>query len=161
MNIRPYTSTDQPQIVALFDDFQDYIVSLDPLKRLRRLDGYGQSYLEQTLQKIEKNKGAFLVAEENGKIIGLVVGIIKTHEGEELLEAIPSTFGEVIELYVVLDERSNGLGSELLSVIEKYFKDQHCDAVFIEVFAPNERAKKFYERHGYGVRDYFLAKKIN
>lgn len=160
MLFREYSPSDQESLIQLFNEFQDYIVSIDPIHRVRRLRNYGKAYLSKTLDKIAQDRGKFLVIEIDSQIVGFAVGVVKMRSGDDLLEGFPSTYGEVIELYVCEKFRSQNLGSQLMHKIEAYFADQQCDAIFIEVFAPNVKARSFYEKHGYGVRDVFLLKEL-
>jgi ribosomal protein S18 acetylase RimI-like enzyme len=157
---RDYASADEQQMVALFDEFQDYIVGLDPLHLIRRLPGYGQTYLAKTLQKVSDHDGKFLLAVDDKTVIGFVMGTIKSRHGNELLEETPYTYGEVVELYVAARYRGTGIGTQLMRHIEDYFAKKNCAVVFIEVFAPNTNAQNFYKKHGYGVRDVFLSKEL-
>lgn len=160
MLFREYSSSDQTSLIQLFNEFQDYIVSIDPIHRVRRLPNYGKAYLSKTLDKISQDRGKFIVVESDNQIIGFTVGIVKVRSGDDLLEGFPSTYSEVIELYVCEKFRSQNVGSQLMNKIETYFAEQHCDAIFIEVFAPNVKARSFYEKHGYGMRDVFLLKEL-
>mgnify|MGYP005974194827 CR=1 FL=1 len=44
--------------------------------------------------------------------------------------------------------------------IEKYFKKVGCEYVLIDVFAYNEKAINFYEKHDYHARMYTDIKKL-
>ena len=72
---REYTENDVGQVISLMDQFQDYLVQLDPEKRLRLLSGYGEKKVAEMLEKIEKEHGAIFVAEENEQIVGFIAGI--------------------------------------------------------------------------------------
>ena len=98
--IRSYQPSDRPQIVDLFDEFQDYIASLDPFQRLRRLPGYGEYALQKTLDDMAAHDGIFYVATDRDLVIGFVAGTIKKSSQEELLEVVPSVRGRVTELYI-------------------------------------------------------------
>ena len=41
------------------------------------------------------------------------------------------------------------LGKKLMRQMENYFKKNKCDAIRVEVFAPNKNAHNFYERLDY------------
>lgn len=161
MTFRDYKPSDEATLVSMFDDFQDYFVEIDPLQRVRRAPRYGRVFLNKALDKVAEHHGKFILVEADNKIVGFIAGIIKVREGDDLLEGYPSTYGEVIELYVEEKYREQHIGSELMKKIEKYFQEKNCDAVFIEVFAPNTNARSFYAKHGYGERDIFLIKQLN
>jgi GNAT superfamily N-acetyltransferase len=150
--IRSYRDDDRPVIEALFDEFQDDLVEMDTLGRLRRPPGYGATQITRSLRAVA-NHGRFLVAEIRGEIAGFVVGTVRVTTPDEELEAPPTKRGRVEELYVRSGHRSSGVGQSLMSEIEKWFRTEGCDVLRVEVFAPNDRARKFYERLGYVPRD--------
>ena len=43
-------------LVQLIEELQDYLIALDPLKRLRRLPEYGEVYVSNLLNKIDKQQ---------------------------------------------------------------------------------------------------------
>ena len=47
-----------------------------------------------------------------------------------------------------------------MNKMEDYFKSEGCEYVLVDVFAYNENAIKFYDRHGYHSRMYTNIKKI-
>lgn len=59
------------------------------------------------------------------------------------------TRGIIENLYVVPDRRGEGIGSRLLEAAEAALADGGADAVALEALAANERARDFYNRHGY------------
>ena len=70
-----------------------------------------------------------------------------------MYQVVPFHNGEVTELYVVPEARQLGLGTALVEACEKWFRENGCGAVHIDVFAPNAGAVRFYERLGYEARD--------
>ena len=87
--IREYRGCDRTSVVRLIEELQDYLVSIDDLKRLRRMPEYGESYTKRTLQNVAENNGVIYLAESEGRGVGLVVGVINEQTKEELLELIP------------------------------------------------------------------------
>ncbi len=157
---RDYIVQDNEKLISLMNDFQDYLLSIDPLNRLRRMSGYGESQLAKTLKDILKENGKFIVVLHNNKIIGFAVGIIIHQTDEEKLEVIPSVTGRITELYVDTTFRHRGIGTVLIRMMEQYFKDNNCDTVRIEVFEPNTPANMLYEKVGYKSRIRDLIKKV-
>ena len=76
VNIRRYQKSDRTAFSRLMEQLMDYIVSIDDLKRTRRMLEFGESYTQRTLQKVAENDGIIYVAEVNGQLVGAVVGII-------------------------------------------------------------------------------------
>ncbi|MSP13600.1 MAG: GNAT family N-acetyltransferase [Chloroflexi bacterium] len=160
MDIRNYQSTDAIEIARLFDEFQDYFVTLDPLHRLRRLPGYGAYMLQQTLEDVARREGVFYVAVEQDVVAGFAVGLITRSSPGELLGLIPSSRGIITELYVSPPYRRQGIGTKLMRETEQYFIRQGCDAVRVSVFVPNQMAHSLYLKLGYRDRDIEMIKPI-
>lgn len=160
ITIRKYEPADKGTIENFFDDFSDYIASMDPLKRLRRLPGFGKKYLQITLRDVERKNGAMYVAVKENHIIGFVVGVIIKQKAIERYECIPTTTGRVTELFVQESQRGKSIGSLLMQKIEHYFKANDCNIIHIEVFEPNTHAHNFYQSLGYTDRIRDMTKQI-
>lgn len=63
----------------------------------------------------------------------------------------PELMGRIITIDVAPEAQHSGLGSRLLGQAEKELKEAGCGSVLLEVAVDNERALKFYKRHGYSV----------
>ena len=116
---------------------QDYLMKIDPLKRLRMLRGFGKKYAEKTLKLITKNNGKIFLAFIGKEIAGCIVGIIEKQPKEELFECIPTLSGRVQELFIFDKFRSLGIGKELMKKMEEYFISKRCSVIRVEVFKPN------------------------
>jgi GNAT superfamily N-acetyltransferase len=160
VTIREYCGSDRTALVRLLEELQDYLVSIDDLKRERRMPEYGESYTERTLQNVAKNNGIIYVAENRGRIVGLVVGIMPEQTKEELLEHIPFKRGVVLELIVDERYREKGVGTMLMEKMEDYFKRNGCSVSGIGVFFPNKDAYHLYSKLGYRERDIWMTKKL-
>ena len=62
--IRKYEQSDSKDVVKCLEGLFDYLIPLDPLKRLRRLKPWGPRYTKELLSKITNNKGAYIVKNE-------------------------------------------------------------------------------------------------
>jgi ribosomal protein S18 acetylase RimI-like enzyme len=160
MNIRRYVGSDNGIIAGMFDDFLDYLAGIDILGRLRRTEGYGKHQLDTVLGDVDRKEGVFLVAEENGEIVGFVVALMIRQTAAERLEVIPVVPGRITELYVAEGYRGTGIGTALITAAEGYLRDKGCDSVFLEVFSPNTNAYGFYRKLGYLDRTVDLLKKL-
>ena len=160
IKIRQYKESDWHEVVGLMNKLQDFLINLDPLNIIRRMDGYGESYTKRFLEKVEKNKGAIYIAEIDGCIIGLIGGIIEKQTEEDLLEFAPVKSGRVLE--VIVDEKFRGknIGSLLMKKMEGYFKENNCDIARVEVFNQNHSAHNFYKKFGYEDRMIDAMKKL-
>jgi ribosomal protein S18 acetylase RimI-like enzyme len=87
--------------------------------------------------------GAF-VARDDAGLVGFV-----TFYPESETYAQDCTRGIVENLYVVPDRRGEGIGERLLGAAEAALEAGGAEAVALEALADNDRARRFYERHGY------------
>jgi ribosomal protein S18 acetylase RimI-like enzyme len=159
-HLRTYAESDAPQLAGLWDDFYDELVALDSLKRLRRGAGYGTATLARTLDEIALNEGVLYVVADEGRIVAFAVGIIIRPSPGEALELVPSSRGRLTELYVAPAYRGRSLGTRLAQAVERYCAAQGCDVIRVEVFAPNQAARRLYEKLGFAERDIDLMKAI-
>ncbi len=160
VKIREYEESDRASFVKLMEQLMDYIVSTDDLKRTRRLPEFGESYTQRTLQKISEQNGVIYVAEQEGKIVGLIVGTIPEQTEEELLEVLPAKCGEVLELVVKTEYRRKGIGTMLMNKLLDYFRKNNCTTSGVVVLAPNENAHRLYSKMGYKNRTYYMIKDL-
>ncbi|MBU1445704.1 GNAT family N-acetyltransferase [Patescibacteria group bacterium] len=151
---------DKKVLVNLIEELQDYLVQIDPLKRLRRLSEYGEIYIDNLLKKIEKQHGMIYVAEFENGTVGMIAGVIEEFTKNDEIECIPSKTARILELIVSEKYRGNNIGSLLMNKIEGYFQIQGCDIIRVEVFEPNKKTHNFYQKLGYQDRVIDMVKKI-
>ncbi|WP_298651956.1 GNAT family N-acetyltransferase [uncultured Proteiniphilum sp.] len=103
------------------------------------------SKMKQKFSEISKNPNyIFLCAEESGKVIGTIQGVIC----EELYgECTPFL---VMENFVVAENsRGKGVGRELLSELEKIGKEKNCSQIIFITETDRKETVGFYERVGF------------
>ena len=152
VDIRQYTESDWGALVSLTEELQDFLVGIDPLRRLLRKPEYGERYTTHVLSDAAQNCGKVLLAILDGEVVGYIAGIIDLESLDAGMGYVPTKAGRITELVVKPAMRSGGLGAQLIAAIEMFFLDSRCNIIRVEVFAPNARAVKFYERMGYGIR---------
>jgi ribosomal protein S18 acetylase RimI-like enzyme len=158
--IREYQGSDRTAFVKLMEQLMDYIVSIDDLKRTRRMPEFGESYTQRTLQKVAENNGIIYVAELDAELVGVVVGIIPEQTKEDQLEHVPSKFGEVLEIVVKAGYRGRGVGAMLMNKLEEYFKENNCNISGVGVLFPNKNAHRLYSKLGYEDRGIYMTKDL-
>lgn len=158
--IRPSKSTDANTLEKLAIEFQNYLIPLDPLKRLRLTPDYGKKYLQMCYKEIRQKLGIFYVAESGGEIVGYIVGVIVKQSSDELMGHKPANFGRITELFISEKYRNKGVGQKLMQKAEDYFSKHKCYYVMVEVFVPNTNAHQFYHRAGFNDRNTDLIKKL-
>jgi ribosomal protein S18 acetylase RimI-like enzyme len=98
-------------------------------------------------KKLERDPDLFLVAEDDGGLIGAVLG------GFDGRRAI------VYHLAVDPGRRREGLGRHLMDELEARLRAKGCVKMYLLVTKDNPQALRFYERSGWEVMDMHLMGK--
>ncbi len=105
----------------------------------------------------EKTQDLFLVAVDEDKIAGYVVGEMR----EIMFSGIPHKFkmGHILNIAVDKGDRRRGIGNRLMEAVEMRFRDRKATKVTLEVRESNISARSFYSRRGYEeigrVKEYY------
>ncbi len=157
---REYTQKDKLTLLTLVNELEEYVKSIDPLHRLRNSPGYSKLALKELLDNVKKYNGKIWLAQVDDTVVGYIAGVIWKQSAKNKLEIGPHTLGEILDLYVREPFRGQGLGKQMLSMMETYFKNQGCDSMWILVFSPNEKAHKLYTKLGFQDRETGLLKQL-
>lgn len=88
-------------------------------------------------KKLTRDPDLFLVAEQDGKLIGSVLG------------GFDGRRGMVYHLAVAASYRRQGLGEALMEAVEARLRDKGCLRYYLLVTEDNDTAMKFYEQRGH------------
>ncbi len=158
---REYAEEDKKDLIALEHELEEFQKQIDPLKRVQNLKGFAELEIENTLKDLNKNKGRIWFAMDGNTKIGCVIGIAWNKQPEKSrLEIGPHKLGEVMHLYVEKEYRGKGIGKQLLSLIENYFRKENCDSVWLDVFSPNINAHELYKKVGFVDRQIGMLKDL-
>jgi len=161
IQIREYSDADVSYIKLSFEKLHDYVISIDPIKRIRKMPRYIDVFFNKFLINIKNNQGKIFIAEDNEKPIGFIAGFIADKQSEEnLLEVIPSQLGIVSDVYIEKEFRGKNIGKMLMEAIEKYLVDKKCDALWVDTNEFNTHALHLYKSVGYTAREIGLIKKL-
>jgi ribosomal protein S18 acetylase RimI-like enzyme len=152
MKIKKYQNHYSQDFDSFMVQLQDFLAKIDPLQRLHRGPGYSPRYFQNILKKVAKQEGVIFIAFDGKVAVGCVAGIIEKQSKEDLLECVPTRAGKILELFVVDEYRNAGIGKQLMSKLEDYFRTKKCDVIRLGVFAPNLAAHDFYAKLGYQDR---------
>lgn len=119
---KQYTKSNFKDLEKCMEKLQDFLIDIDPLKRLRRLPAYSKNYTKNLIEKISKQEGMIILAYDKEKIVGCIAGTIEKQSKDNLLECIPTKPGRILELFVLDSYRGIRLGKQLMQQIENYFK---------------------------------------
>ncbi len=157
--IRNYQTGDKDELIKLYNEFGEYFIKIDGLKLTAKYDNYADFYFSQLINDTTKQPGnIFVVEAENGKLIGFAAGNVHELTPETDPSSVPITKGRILELFVQEKHRGQGIGKELMKELEKFFIENGCKIINVEVFAPNQSAYNFYKNLGYIDRNYDLIK---
>jgi ribosomal protein S18 acetylase RimI-like enzyme len=125
MLIREFTLDDYDAVCALWEQYPDEL-------------GIGRSDTrEEIAKKAGRDPELFLVVEENGKVIGTVIG------------GFDGRRGTIYHLAVDRGSRGRGLGRELMSQIERRLAAKGCIRAYLLVKPTNLDVIEFYRSIGW------------
>lgn len=160
IQIREYEEKDRSILLDFINSLEEYQKSLDPILRVKNLDGFAEKYLVQTFSNLDKYKGKIFLAEDNGVAVGFISGAIFDQSEIDKLEIGEHKQGEVLKIYISEEHRGKGLGKLMISKMEDFFKENGCDSVWIEVSSYNTNAHSTYEKLGFIDREVGMLKEI-
>lgn len=100
---------------------------------------------EEIEKKLSRDPELFLVAEEDGRVVGVIMG------------AWDGRRGWLHHLAVAPDYQDRGIGTTLLAQIEERLRAKGCLKVNLLVHRDNEGARRLYKRLGYEEMAPFVA----
>ena len=111
---------------------------------------------EEYYQMLREPDCHSVVAEENGKLIGMCI----------TKKAIESFAGNhnvcyIRDLYVVPEFRHQGVARSLYQETEQWAKSQKMERIDLQVWGFNQNAIHFYKKQGMAVRTMVMEKYIN
>ncbi len=148
------------EVKNLLVELQEFIIEIDNFNLNTISNDYREKYFEFMLKDCKDNKGKVFVAIENEKNIGMIAGFVQNYDKRDSLDYTCPKKGLIAELIVGKNARCGGVGTKLLRAMEEYFKSISCEYSQLDVFAPNENAKKFYHKNGYQDRMITMFKKL-
>lgn len=92
---------------------------------------------EEIAKKLQRDPDLFLVAEQDGRIVGAVLG------------GFDGRRGLVYHLAVDPTCREQGIGSRLMDEVEARLRAKGCIRCYLLVTVDNQAAMQFYERRGW------------
>lgn len=146
-----YWNTYEEEVKDLLVELHEHIKSIDKEGYNILGSDFREAYFKRIMEDVLKYEGKIFLYKDNDEIVGLIVGLINNEKEEDYDYMVPKR-GRITELVVSSNCRSKGIGTILLEEMEKYLKSVGCQDILLGVFAYNEKAINFYERHGYYPR---------
>lgn len=160
MTIIEYEDKYLEDVRDLLVELEEYILTVDEDELDQLHPEYRDMMALLDLKEVNENNGKCFLAEEEGKIIGLIMGCIFPYNEYDYLDYKCPKKGEITELIVTSKTRKKGIGQALMKKMEEYFKSLGCEYVCVDVFAYNKNGIKFYDKQGYHPRMYRDIKKL-
>ena len=130
IQIRPYQLSDQVQVVILWQICDLTRPWNNPEKDIER--------------KLSVQSELFLVMEDNGKIIGTIMGGYDGHRGN------------IYYLAIHPDHQKSGYGKFLMEEMEKRFLAMGCPKSHVMIRTSNLAVQSYYEAQNYDAQDCIL-----
>ena len=99
---------------------------------------------EEIQKKLARDPDLFLVAEEDERIIGTVIG---GYDGRR---------GLLYHLAVAASFRGRGTGSRLMNEIQSRLRAKGCIRCYLMVTTNNPEGMQYYEKHGWERMDFVV-----
>lgn len=123
MLIRPYKPADERRLITLWESCKLIVPWNNPHLDIER--------------KLKVNPELFLVGLIQDEIVAAVMGGYEGHRGW------------VNYLAVTPERRDQGLGAEIMAVIEEKLKAMGCPKINLQIRSANFGAREFYRKIGY------------
>jgi len=99
---------------------------------------------DEIQKKLTRDPDLFLVAEENGQIVGTVIG------------GFDGRRGLIYHLAVTASFRGRGIGSRLMDELESRLRAKGCLRCYLLVTTDNPEGMQYYDKHGWERMDYVM-----
>lgn len=145
VKIRQFEQRDTDAVIQLANDFASF-------------DG---STTEEDLKITHAFPEGFIVAEEDGKVVGLSYGYFKDVP-KEVLDNWGVSKVATIELLVVDSKyREHGIGTSLIENLTEIFKKAGADMIGLTCPEGASHAKHLYENQGFEISAYHMRRKLD
>lgn len=150
--IRPYTPSDQDFILDLLPRLS--AIDLPPRRTRAELDEYNQAAMQKAMGQMPADAALLVARDEAQTPAGFIYLTTESDyfTGDKL--------GYISDLAVVPKFEGQGVGRLLMSAAEDWAREKGYRVLTLDVFAGNERARRVYEKLGYGAEVVKYAKTL-
>jgi GNAT superfamily N-acetyltransferase len=134
--------------LAVTDDIAGVASLAEQYWEFEPIRGFDRPRIESLLRRLisEPERGACWVAEADGRLCGYLLAVFMfslEHGG---------LMAEIDEVFVSAQKRSMGVGALLVTQAERDLGTRGLVRLQLQLGVDNERARVFYERHGFRRR---------
>ena len=141
--IRSATTADLPTILGLYRVLDEEMVDLQP-----EFFCVAPREEEPILQFIQAPDADFLLAEQEGTVVGLAL-VVYAGWTPEFSCVLPHRYANLYDLVVLREKRCQGIGSSLLGAAKRWARDRRLEYLELGVLAQNTKAIELYEAHDF------------
>jgi ribosomal protein S18 acetylase RimI-like enzyme len=142
IHIRPYTPADQAFITALVARFSEF--DLPAWRPRQEIDNANQAALLKAMLTPEADAAIFIAANENDTPAGFM------HLQTQFDYFNGEKHGYISDLAVDPAFEGQGVGQLLMDCAEAWTREKGYSLLTLYVFAGNTRARRLYEKNGFG-----------
>lgn len=161
MNVIEYDDKYLEDVKDLLVELEEYILSIDRDNLDQLHPEYRDKMAILDLEEVNDNLGKCYLAIDNSKVLGVIMGVLRSYDEYDYLDYKCPRCGVITELVVSKTARGKGIGKLLISKMEEYFKSINCEYITVDIFAYNTKGIKFYEKEGYHTRGLIDIKNIS
>ncbi|WP_455392617.1 N-acetyltransferase family protein [[Eubacterium] cellulosolvens] len=144
--IRPGRLRDKEQVVELWKELMEYHVQISSIdyEMVKDAPNLFMKFFENNVRS--RNKKA-LVAEEDGEIIGYMLGAIQKRP--LLFKTTHQAF--ITDAAVKRETRNQGVGTKLLESFAAWARERGMKYISLSVVPENESGIKFWQKQGFEI----------
>ncbi|MBD3314107.1 GNAT family N-acetyltransferase [Candidatus Woesearchaeota archaeon] len=155
MKIRKAVLKDKEALAQLYLQFWKAHSAKDPLIELEKKWGMKEA-VKDAEKDISKRCTYIFVAEEKGRVIGMIEVIIK--KNFDIFKV--KRFGYVNTLVIDTRHRKSGIGRKLVNHAAGFLKKKSITYMRVNVYASNKKAKEAWLKMGFMPESQFMLKRI-
>jgi len=151
MNIRPYQKGDEEQIVWLINNtWRSAYDGIFPSSVFDARDKSAEDRINGFEDKLKNNNRFCYVAEEESKIVGVMIASFKT----DIERFDKKSYARIIALYIDGGFQHKGIGKALFDAFVNVINQNKITKFVIGVLEENSRARRAYEKWGGKLTNY-------
>jgi GNAT superfamily N-acetyltransferase len=144
VTVREATPGDLDAVLDLWKDLMALHHELDNRHWVRAEDG-GRGYREWVAESVVEEDRLLLVAEAEDTVVGFLHGLLKDAPSP----MAPRLNGHVTDLAVAEEFRRNGVGSQLVTAAQEWFKKRGANGLTVNVAVRNSNGRSFWGNMGF------------
>ena len=161
--VRLYEAADQPALISLIRNFQNHLAESDTADEVHSFqsDEDVLRYFEQMRWDVENREGNTFVAHDETGLVGFISGIVRRRpeQADVMFQTThaPTVQGWIGLLFVLPNQRGQGIGRALMDKMKSYFLNMGCNSMRLLVAHDNPGAVEMYRRYGMSEQELEMA----